>query len=131
VQSKGKKFQEAEEILLNSKATPLIFRLGTLFGLSDSFARLRVDLVLNVLTIRAILEGTMSVFGGQQFRPLLHVRDVATAAKMFAIEEVYEHIVKYLSNKNFKLISKYNLIKKNNKKIQADFLFKNNKIKYE
>ena len=71
---------EAESILLNSKATPLIFRLGTLFGLSDSFARLRVDLVLNVLTIRAILEGTMSVFGGQQFRPLLHVRDVATAA---------------------------------------------------
>jgi nucleoside-diphosphate-sugar epimerase len=71
---------EAEQILLSSKATPLIFRLGTLFGLSDSFARLRVDLVLNVLTIRAILEGTMSVFGGQQFRPLLHVRDVATAA---------------------------------------------------
>jgi nucleoside-diphosphate-sugar epimerase len=71
---------EAEQILLSSSATPLIFRLGTLFGLSDSFARLRVDLVLNVLTIRAILEGTMSVFGGQQFRPLLHVRDVATAA---------------------------------------------------
>ena len=71
---------EAEEILLKSKATPLIFRLGTLFGLSDQFARLRVDLVLNVLTIRAVLEGTMSVFGGMQFRPLLHVRDVATAA---------------------------------------------------
>lgn len=71
---------EAEGILLKSNANPLIFRLGTLFGLSDSFARLRVDLVLNVLTIRAILEGTMSVFGGQQFRPLLHVRDVATAA---------------------------------------------------
>ena len=48
--------------------------------MSDSFARLRVDLVLNVLTIRAILEGTMSVFGGAQYRPLLHVKDVATAA---------------------------------------------------
>ena len=71
---------EAEGILQKSNATTLIFRLGTLFGLSDSFSRLRVDLVLNVLTIRAILEGTMSVFGGQQFRPLLHVRDVATAA---------------------------------------------------
>ena len=70
---------EAEDILMNSKASPLIFRLGTLFGISDEFARLRVDLVLNVLTIRAIIEGTMSVFGGQQFRPLLHVRDVATA----------------------------------------------------
>jgi nucleoside-diphosphate-sugar epimerase len=71
---------EAERILLNSKATPLIFRLGTLFGLSDNFARLRVDLVLNVLTIRAVIEGNMSVFGGNQYRPLLHVRDVSTAA---------------------------------------------------
>jgi nucleoside-diphosphate-sugar epimerase len=71
---------EAEEILNKSEATTLIFRLGTLFGMSDAFARLRVDLVLNVLTIRAILEGSMSVFGGAQYRPLLHVKDVATAA---------------------------------------------------
>jgi nucleoside-diphosphate-sugar epimerase len=69
----------AEEILLSSNRSSLIFRLGTLFGLSDTYARLRVDLVLNVLTIRAVLEGRMSVFGGQQYRPLLHVRDVATA----------------------------------------------------
>jgi nucleoside-diphosphate-sugar epimerase len=71
---------EAESILSNAKNSTLIFRLGTLFGISDDFARLRVDLVLNVLTIRAILEGSMSVFGGEQYRPLLHVRDVATAA---------------------------------------------------
>lgn len=70
---------EAENILLKSNATTLIFRLGTLFGISDTYARLRVDLVLNVLTIRAVLEGTMSVFGGEQYRPLLHVKDVATA----------------------------------------------------
>jgi nucleoside-diphosphate-sugar epimerase len=71
---------EAEALLASSNASTLIFRLGTLFGMSDQFARLRVDLVLNVLTIRAILEGTMSVFGGTQYRPLLHVKDVATAA---------------------------------------------------
>jgi len=71
---------EAESILQNSPNSTLIFRLGTLFGMSDQFARLRVDLVLNVLTIRSILEGSMSVFGGAQYRPLLHVRDVATAA---------------------------------------------------
>lgn len=70
---------EAEKILQNAPNETLIFRLGTLFGLSDTYSRLRVDLVLNVLTIRAIREGHMSVFGGQQFRPLLHVRDVATA----------------------------------------------------
>lgn len=70
---------EAERVLLESGRSALIFRLGTLYGLSDTYARLRVDLVLNVLTIRAVLEGRMSVFGGDQFRPLLHVRDVATA----------------------------------------------------
>ena len=70
---------EAERILLESGRDTLIFRLGTLFGLSDTYARLRVDLVLNVLTIRAVLEGRMSVFGGDQYRPLLHVRDIATA----------------------------------------------------
>lgn len=69
----------AERLLLESGRQVLIFRLGTLFGLSDTYARLRVDLVLNVLTIRAVLEGRMSVFGGKQYRPLLHVRDVATA----------------------------------------------------
>jgi len=70
---------EAEKILLAAPNETLIFRLGTLFGLSDTYSRLRVDLVLNVLTIRAVREGHMSVFGGQQYRPLLHVRDVATA----------------------------------------------------
>jgi nucleoside-diphosphate-sugar epimerase len=70
---------QAESILMESKNSVLIFRLGTLFGLSDVHSRLRVDLVLNALTIRAVLEGKMSVFGGNQYRPLLHVRDVATA----------------------------------------------------
>jgi len=69
----------AEKVLLESPNEVLIFRLGTLFGLSDTYSRIRVDLVLNVLTIRAVQEGHMSVFGGQQYRPLLHVRDVATA----------------------------------------------------
>ena len=69
----------AERILTESGRQALIFRLGTLFGLSDTYSRLRVDLVLNVLTIRAVLENRMSVFGGKQYRPLLHVRDVATA----------------------------------------------------
>ncbi|MHC4570809.1 MAG: NAD-dependent epimerase/dehydratase family protein [Planctomycetota bacterium] len=67
----------AEEYLKNKNA--LIFRLGTLFGVSDLFARLRLDLVVNVLTVRAALEGELTVFGGEQFRPLMHVKDVAKA----------------------------------------------------
>ncbi|RKY11992.1 MAG: NAD-dependent dehydratase [Planctomycetota bacterium] len=67
----------AEEYLKDKNA--LIFRLGTLFGVSDLFARLRLDLVVNVMTVRARLEGELTVFGGEQFRPLLHVKDVAGA----------------------------------------------------
>ena len=65
----------AESIL--AKRRPLILRLGTLFGVGDQFARIRLDLVVNVLTVLAATEGKLTVFGGDQFRPLLHVKDVA------------------------------------------------------
>jgi len=67
----------AEEHLINKRA--IIFRLGTLFGVGDLFSRLRLDLVVNTLTVRAFCKGKLSVFGGDQFRPLLHVRDSARA----------------------------------------------------
>lgn len=57
----------------------IIFRLGTLYGIADTYSRLRSDLVLNTLTIKAHFSGTISIFGGEQWRPLLHVRDVSTA----------------------------------------------------
>ncbi len=57
----------------------IIFRLGTVFGLGDLFSRIRLDLVVNILTVRAATKGEITVFGGDQFRPLLHVRDVAQA----------------------------------------------------
>src|SRR5207237_9844262 len=54
-------------------------RLGTIFGVGDSDSRLRLDLVVNLLTVKACLYRRMSVYGGAQYRPLLHVRDVAEA----------------------------------------------------
>lgn len=67
----------AEEYLAGRNA--IIFRLGTLFGVGDLFSRIRLDLVVNTLTVRAHCQGKISVFGGDQFRPLLHVRDAAQA----------------------------------------------------
>lgn len=67
----------AEEHLKDKNA--IIFRLGTLFGVGDLFSRIRLDLVVNTLTVRAHRQGRISVFGGDQFRPLLHVRDAARA----------------------------------------------------
>jgi nucleoside-diphosphate-sugar epimerase len=68
---------EAEQALAG--ADSVVFRLGTIYGVSDAFSRIRMDLVLNLLTVKAILHGRISVFGGGQYRPLLHVRDVAAA----------------------------------------------------
>jgi nucleoside-diphosphate-sugar epimerase len=68
---------EAEGYLADKNA--IIFRLGTLFGVGDLFARIRLDLVVNVLTVRACQHGRVTVYGGDQFRPLLHVRDAARA----------------------------------------------------
>ena len=71
---------EAEKCLKHKNA--IIFRLGTLFGVGDLFSRIRLDLVVNILTVKAHTEGKITVFGGDQFRPLLHVMDVARSVKM-------------------------------------------------
>jgi nucleoside-diphosphate-sugar epimerase len=68
---------EAEKVM--AAANAITFRLGTIFGLGDHFSRLRLDLVVNLLTVKACLYRRMSVYGGAQYRPLLHVRDVAEA----------------------------------------------------
>ena len=69
--------RDAEALLAGTDS--IIFRLGTIYGVSDTHSRIRMDLVLNLLTVKAILYGRLSVFGGDQYRPLLHVRDVAEA----------------------------------------------------
>ena len=66
---------KAEKYLKKSNA--VVFRLGTVFGVSDEFSRIRLDLVVNTMTARAYTEGKLQVFGGEQWRPLIHVKDVA------------------------------------------------------
>ena len=54
-----------------------IFRLGTVYGLGDSFSRIRLDLVVNILTLKAVTEKKITLNGGDQWRPLISVRDIA------------------------------------------------------
>jgi len=68
---------ECEKIF--AEANAISFRNGTVFGVGDSYSRIRLDLVVNLLTVKACLFKRMSVFGGSQYRPLLHVKDVANA----------------------------------------------------
>jgi len=91
---------QAEEYLSDSNA--IIFRLGTLFGISDEFSRIRLDLVVNILVTKALTEGKLTVFGGEQWRPLLHVVDVANAIA-HTIESGVTGIFN-LHYKNFKII---------------------------
>jgi nucleoside-diphosphate-sugar epimerase len=70
---------EAERLLLARRPDSLVLRLATLAGVGDTYSRIRFDLVVNLLTARAKTIGQLQVFGGLQYRPLLHVRDVATA----------------------------------------------------
>ena len=97
----------AEKYLADSDS--IIFRLGTLFGIGDKFSRIRLDLVVNILTTKAYIDKKMSVFGGEQWRPLLHVQDVANAIAHTL--DTQTNGVFNLHYKNFKIIEIANEIK--------------------
>lgn len=70
---------ESEKVLLglgDSSFSPTILRFGTIYGFSH---RPRFDLVVNLLAAKAMQEGKVGIFGGAQWRPFVHVRDVAEA----------------------------------------------------
>ena len=79
----------AKQKYLSERATgwlnrsPTIYRFGTLFGLSP---RMRFDLVINLFVAQALNEGKITVFGGKQERPFLHVSDAADSL-IFGIEK--------------------------------------------
>ena len=55
---------------------PVIVRFGTIYGFSG---RVRFDLVVNLLTAKAVKEERITLFGGDQWRPFVHVDDAAKA----------------------------------------------------
>jgi nucleoside-diphosphate-sugar epimerase len=62
--------------LADDSFAPIILRLSTIYGLSG---RPRFDLVINLLTAKAVVDHEITVFGGDQYRPFLHVDDAARA----------------------------------------------------
>ena len=70
------KSEEGILSLVDENFSPTILRMGTLYGLSP---RMRFDLVVNVLTMKAVTERKIKIFGGKQWRPLVHVADAAEA----------------------------------------------------
>lgn len=76
--AKSKIDSENEIIGLSSDKFSITFlRLSTVFGGSY---RMRFDLIINIMTMYAVTKNKVMVLGGgKQWRPLVHVKDVARA----------------------------------------------------
>lgn len=72
------KIQSEKGILetMDGNFSPTILRMATLFGCSP---RMRFDLVVNILSAKAYFEKKIPISGGEQYRPVLHVKDAADA----------------------------------------------------
>ncbi|HEY8292278.1 MAG TPA: SDR family oxidoreductase, partial [Thermomicrobiales bacterium] len=69
----------AERALLDLRDAdfaPVIMRFATAYGHSY---RPRYDLAVNVMTAKAVTEGQITIHGGDQWRPFVHVDDIARA----------------------------------------------------
>src|SRR4030095_9718899 len=83
----------SERVLLSlsdSNFAPTVLRFGTIYGLSG---RTRFDLVINLLTAKALIDGQITIRGGDQWRPFVHVNDAALA--VFKTLEVPFPLVKH------------------------------------
>lgn len=74
----------SERVLLSysDSITIQIIRPATVCGYSP---RMRLDLSVNMLTMQAVANGKITVFGGDQTRPNIHIKDMV---------EVYLHFLK-------------------------------------
>lgn len=74
---------EAEQHIMTMAGedfAPTILRMATIYGLSP---RMRFDLIINILTLHAAIRKEITIYGGKQWRPLVHVADAAKAYVMF------------------------------------------------
>jgi len=70
---------DSERIILEyleDGIVPVTLRFATAFGWSR---RMRFDIVVNLLTAKAMMDKEITVYGGEQYRPFVHVQDIANA----------------------------------------------------
>ena len=103
-----------EKVLLNAATKNFavtIIRPSTVCGYSP---RLRLDLTVNILTSHAINKGKITVFGGEQKRPNLHIEDM-TELYLFLLKQPVEKIHKRIYNvgyENYKVGEIAQIVKK-------------------
>ena len=98
--------REAEKILLGMVGDdfcPVILRKGTVYGFSH---RMRYDLVVNTFVKFALSQGYLNLhYGGEMWRPLVDVRDVARAyiPAIQAEEEKVKGQIFNVSRRNYRI----------------------------
>lgn len=76
VYNKVKMIKERIVLSYQDSFRTVVYRPATICGFSP---RLRLDLAVNALTISALTKGEITVFGGGQLRPQLHIEDMIQA----------------------------------------------------
>ena len=105
---------KCEEVLLKKASDSFIvniIRPSTVCGYSP---RLRLDLTVNILTNHALNKGQITVFGGEQKRPNLHINDMVDLY-LFLLEQPDEKIHKKIYNvgyQNYKVKEIAEIVKK-------------------
>ena len=94
---------ECEKILFNHKSdmTKTVIRPATVCGLSS---RLRLDLVINIITKHAFFDNKIKIFGGDQLRPNIHLMDMIDAYTLL-LEADDSFIDKKIYNVGFQNLS--------------------------
>lgn len=91
---------KCEEVLLEEATDDFvvtIIRPATVCGYSP---RMRLDLTVNILTNHAINKGEITVFGGEQMRPNIHIEDI-TDLYVYLLELSKEKIHKQVFNAGY------------------------------
>jgi nucleoside-diphosphate-sugar epimerase len=107
----------SERVLLSyaDQIRAVIVRPATVCGYSP---RMRLDLSVNMLTMQALTKGKITVFGGDQTRPNIHLRDMI---------RVYEHFLEHkdlqgVFNAGFENISILDIAERAKKHVPAEII---------
>src|SRR5499426_3313397 len=97
--------------------TGVIFRPATVCGYAP---RLRLDLSVNILTNHAVTNNKITVFGGSQLRPNLHIQDYADLCKLL-LSAPTEKIANQIFNCGYQNMTIMDIAQMVKKVVQQEF----------
>lgn len=102
---------ECEKLLHHSSINHVILRPATICGYAP---RQRLDVVVNILSIDALINKKIQVFGGSQKRPNLNIKDMVDAYQLVlaAPDSLVSGEVFNISHSNLPVLEIANLVKK-------------------